>query len=152
LTFINKSSSYLASLAHKALAGSEITYVTISPFAKINGQLSPMLRGLKERGLDLTINPGQNPARTIPYKQIDYVLQMDSPNALSRRNPEGPRIRPITVYGLKEQLADQEAIRLRHEVLGGNPQELIAIEAAHEIPKKESIERVMKPLLNYSLN
>jgi len=144
--------SYLASPDHKALAGSEITYVTISPFARINGQLSSMLRDLKEKGLDLTINPGQNPARTIPCEQIDYVLGIDAPNALSRRNPESPRIRPITIYGLREQLVDQEAIRSRHEILGGNPQELIAIKAAHEIPKEQSIEMVMKPLLDYTLN
>ncbi len=144
--------SYLASLGHKALAGSEITYVTISPFAKINGQLSPGLRDLKERGLDLTINPGQNPARTIPCEQIDYILGIDTPNALLGRNRESPRIRPITIYGLEEQLADQEAIRLRHRVLGGNPQELIAIKAAHEISKKESIEMVMERLLGHRLN
>lgn len=144
--------SYLASSGHKALAGSEITYVTISPFAKINYNLIPMLRNLKERGLDLTINPDQNPSRTIPCEQIDYVLGIDSPNALSGRDPESPKIRPITIYGLREQLADQESVRLRHEVLGGNPQELIAIEAAHEIPKEQSIKMVMEPLLGYSLN
>lgn len=143
--------SYLASPDHKALTGSEITYATISPFAKINGQLRPRLRGLRERGLDLTINPGENPSRTISCKQIDYILGIDTPNALSKRKPESPKIRPITIYGLKEQLVDQEAIRLRHRILGGNPKELIAIKAEHEIPETKSIEIVIK-ILGYSLN
>ncbi|MBS3082228.1 hypothetical protein J4416_04870 [Candidatus Pacearchaeota archaeon] len=132
---------YLAS--NNQLTGREISYAAISPFARINPSLKPWLESSRNSQKDLEMSTDADKKRgmkrIIPYSNISTILEINTPEIL-RGISERYEIKPLTIYGLKDERVDPQSIEERHYVLKGKGRNLIQFDCGHNTPYKESID------------
>ncbi|MEK6915310.1 MAG: hypothetical protein AABW89_02085 [Nanoarchaeota archaeon] len=122
-------------------------YASIAPYAKVNGGVVAHIKRMIERKIDLDVSSPHDTERgikrIIPSSCLEMVLDIDVPKVLTQRQ-KPYSIMPLTILGLKDDRADNEAIRKRHKILNGREQDLIELDCGHNIPQELIQERILQ--------